>query len=151
MAKSQQSFNKSEKEKAKQKKRKEKEERKAERKSNQGKGLDDMIAYVDEYGRITSEPPDPSRKAKVIAENIQIAIPKDETLKDTAIIRTGVVTFFNETKGFGFIKDSVTQESIFSHVNDHLETIKENNKVTFMIEKGMKGLKAIEVKLLKQG
>ncbi len=149
MAKSQQSFNKSEKEKAKQKKRKEKEERKLERKSNQNKGFDDMIAYVDENGMITSTPPDPSRKKKVIADNIQIAIPKEETSKDTAIIRTGIVTFFNETKGFGFIRDSITQESIFTHINDHLDTIKENNKVTFMIEKGMKGLKAIEVKLLK--
>jgi len=150
MAKSQQSFNKSEKEKAKQKKRKEKEERKAERKSNQGRGgLDNMIAYVDENGMITSTPPDPSRKKKVIADNIQIAIPKEETTKDTAIIRTGIVTFFNETKGFGFIKDAVSQESIFTHINDHLDTIKENNKVTFMVEKGMKGLKAIEVKLLK--
>ena len=149
MAKSQQSFNKSEKEKAKQKKRKEKEERKAERKSNPGRGLDDMIAYVDENGMITSTPPDPTRKKKIIADNIQISIPKDDTEKDTAIIRTGIVTFFNENKGFGFIKDSVSQESIFSHVNDHLDTIKENNKVTFMIEKSYKGLKAIEVKLLR--
>jgi cold shock CspA family protein len=61
----------------------------------------------------------------------------------------GIVTFFNESKGFGFIKDSVSQESIFTHVNDHLDTIKENNKVTFIIEKSFKGLKAVEVKLLR--
>ena len=149
MAKSQQSFNKSEKEKIKQKKRKEKEERKAERKSNQSKGFDNMIAYVDENGMITSTPPDPTRKKKIIADNIQISVPKDDTEKDTAINRTGIVTFFNENKGFGFIKDSVSQESVFTHVNDHLDTIKENNKVTFIIEKSYKGLKAVEVKLLR--
>jgi cold shock CspA family protein len=149
MAKSQQSFNKSEKEKAKQKKRKDKEQRKAERKSNAGNGMDNMIAYVDENGMITSTPPDPSKKRKVIADNIQISIPKEEPSNDTEIIRTGIVTYFNEAKGFGFIKDSVSFQSVFTHINDHLDKIKVDNKVSFIVRKDKKGLTAIEVRLVK--
>ena len=60
--------------------------------------------------------------------------------------RVGVVTFFNEAKGFGFIKDKQTGESVFVHVNQLLERIKENDKVNFDVEKGPKGLSALNVK-----
>jgi cold shock CspA family protein len=62
------------------------------------------------------------------------------------LIRTGVVTFFNDAKGFGFIKDLVSQESVFIHVNQLQEPIKENDKVTFEVEMGPKGPSAINVK-----
>ena len=67
MAKSQETFSKKEKEKLKLKKRREKEEKKAERKANSQKGLEleDMLAYVDENGNLTTTPPDP-KKRKVI-------------------------------------------------------------------------------------
>ena len=61
-------------------------------------------------------------------------------------IRKGTVTFFNDSKGYGFIRDSETQESIFVHVNNLLESITEGNLVSFEIEKGMKGLTAVQVK-----
>jgi cold shock CspA family protein len=150
MAKSQQTFNKSEKEKNRQKKRKDKEQRKEERKANAGNGdFNSMIAYVDENGVITSTPPDPNRKVKVKAENIQIGIAKREAGEEVSLIRTGIVTFFNDSKGFGFIRDSVTQESIFTHINGHVDTIKENNKVTFQVEKGKKGLNAVDVRVVR--
>ncbi|MBL6962774.1 MAG: cold shock domain-containing protein [Bacteroidetes bacterium] len=64
-------------------------------------------------------------------------------------MRKGVVTFFNESKGFGFIKDMETQESVFVHVNNTLEEIKENNIVSFEVEMGPKGPTAVEVQLFK--
>lgn len=63
MAKSQQTFNKIEKEKQRAKKREEKKKKKEERKANP-KGSDFDIAYVDEYGNLTDTPPDPSKKNK---------------------------------------------------------------------------------------
>jgi hypothetical protein len=64
MARSQETFNKKEAEKRKAQKRKEKEQRKEERKANakEGKSLEEMMAYVDEDGNITSTPPDPTKK-----------------------------------------------------------------------------------------
>jgi hypothetical protein len=66
MARSQASATKKEKEKKKLQKRQDKEQRKQERKANsmEGKPLEEMMAYVDENGNITSEPPDPSKKKK---------------------------------------------------------------------------------------
>ena len=148
MGKSQETFNKKEKEKKKLRKKKEKEERKEERKANSNKGqsLDSMIAYVDEEGNFSSTPPDPKQKKKEIStEDIQIGAAKRETIEED-VVRTGIVTFFNESKGYGFIKDKDSQESVFVHMNGLMEPIKENNKVTFEVEKGPKGLNAVNVK-----
>jgi cold shock CspA family protein len=57
-----------------------------------------------------------------------------------------VVTFFNDAKGFGFIKDLQTQESVFIHVNQLSERIAENDKVSFEVQMGHKGANAINVK-----
>jgi len=147
LAKSTATFSKNEKEKARLKKAKDKKEKAEERKANAGKGksLEDMMAYIDEYGNITSTPPDPSRKLKVNAEDIQIGVAKQEDVPHDTV-RNGVVSFFNESKGYGFIKDLQTQESIFVHINALTEPLKENNMVTFETEQGQKGLSAIKVK-----
>jgi cold shock CspA family protein len=148
MAKSQQTWNKKDREQKKQKKRKAKEQKKEERKANSISGdSDDMIAYVDEFGNLTSTPPDPAKKSKVSAENIAISVPKREALEVTDVVRKGIVTYFNGSKGYGFIRDDETQESIFTHINEHIDSIKENDRVTFEIEKGQKGLNAVRVKL----
>ena len=73
---------------------------------------------------------------------------KKAALDPADLIRTGTVTFFNDSKGFGFIKDLKSQESIFVHVNALSEQIKENDKVTFETERSPKGLNAIKVKLM---
>ena len=150
MGKSQETWNKKETEKKKQKKRKDKEQKKEERKANakDGSNLEDMLAYVDENGNISSTPPDPTKKQKIREEDIQIGVPKQETVK-LDIVRTGIVTFFNDSKGYGFIKDQETQESIFVHVNGLIDPIKENNKVNFEIEMGHKGPNAVKVKLVR--
>ena len=150
MSKSQQTWNKKEREKIKQKKKKDKEKKKEERKANPAKsGLDDMIAYVDEHGNIASEPPDPAKKEKIKAEDIEIGIPKKEVTSDGDVNRSGTVNFYDESKGFGFINDSGTGERIFFHVSGVIDEIRENDKVSFQTVKGQKGLNAVEVKLIK--
>ena len=136
MARSTETFNKKEKEKKRLKKQKDKREKAEERKDNvvKGKSLDEMMAYVDENGNITSTPPDPTKKKKIVIEDIQIATPKQEAIQPGDLIRKGKVTFFNESKGYGFIKDSESQESIFVHINELSEAVGENDKVTFEVE-----------------
>ena len=145
MAKSQQSFEKKEKEKKRLKKRKDKKQKKEERRANaESSGPDDMIAYVDENGNITDTPPDPTKKRKISAKSIEISVPKREEQIDPK--RTGRVEFFNDSKGYGFIKEFETQENFFVHINGCLDEIRENDKVTFEIERGMKGMNAVRVK-----
>jgi cold shock CspA family protein len=147
MAKSQDTWNKKEMEKKRLKKRQDKEQKKEERKANakEGTSFDDMIAYVDENGNLTSTPPTGIRK-QTKAEDIQIGIPKRVDV-EMDVVRKGIVTFFNDAKGYGFIKDSETQESVFVHVNGLIDPIKDNNKVTFEVEMGHKGPNAVRVKL----
>jgi cold shock CspA family protein len=150
MGRAQETFNKKEVRNKKEKKRKEKEKKRLARKENEKKSsLDDMIAYVDENGNITDTPPDPTKKKEIKAENIDLNVPKRDAVNLTETVRKGVVTFFNDSKGYGFIKDSETQESVFVHINNTLEEIKENNVVNFEVEMGPKGLTAVKVKLFK--
>src|SRR5688572_9075810 len=116
MAKSQETWNKKEKEKQRLKKREDKEQRKEERKANAGNKPEDMIAYVDENGNLSSTPPDPTKKKKIKADQIELGVPKREATEHN-YNRTGVITFFNSSKGYGFIKDLESQESVFLHVN----------------------------------
>ena len=148
MGRSLETFSKKEREKKKFKKQQDKKEKAEDRKANsdKGKGLEDMMAYIDEHGNITSTPPDPSRKIKVNSEDIQIGIAKRQDLPHDTV-RNGVVSFFNEAKGYGFIRDLQTEESIFVHINALSAPLKENNLVTFETEQGQKGLSAINVKL----
>jgi cold shock CspA family protein len=148
MGRSLETFSKKEREKKKAIKQKDKKEKAEERKANSGKGksLDEMMAYIDENGNITSTPPDPARRRKVAAEDIQIAVPKQADLDPADLIRNGIVTFFNESKGFGFIRDLQSQESVFVHINGLEQPIQENDKVTFETQQGPKGLGAVKVK-----
>ncbi len=150
MGRSQESFNKKDVRNKKEKKRKEKEKKRLARKEKEkSSSLDDMIAYVDANGNITDTPPDPDEKEEVKLEDIEIGVPKRDAKDDLDPIRKGVVSFFNDSKGYGFIKDSETKESVFVHVNNVLEQIIEGNAVTFEVEMGPKGPSAIQVKLLK--
>ena len=149
MGRSQETFNKKEVKNKKEKKRKDKEKKRLDRKDNEKTGkLEDMIAYVDENGMITSTPPDPNKKRIIKSEDIAISIPKHDNV-ELDPIRKGTVTFFNDSKGYGFIKDLETQESVFVHVNNLLEAIKEGNLVSFEVEMGQKGPTAVKVKIFK--
>ena len=61
-------------------------------------------------------------------------------------MKTGVVKFFNEAKGFGFIKEEGGQD-IFVHATGLQEDIRENDNVVFEVQEGKKGLNAVNVRL----
>jgi cold shock CspA family protein len=146
MAKSQVTFNKQEKEKKRLKKRLEKQQKKEERKSNSpGGGFENMIAYVDENGNITDTSPDPAKKNKINADSIEVSVPK-RGKEEVITIRNGRVEFFDDKKGFGFIKETDTQDKYFFHVSGLLDEVNENDSVTFELERGFKGMNAIRVK-----
>ncbi len=149
MAKSQQTFNKSEKEKKRLKKREDKQKKKEARKAEaKEKGQGIQFAYVDYNGNLTDTPPDPSLKEKIDAESIEIGIPKREEgdYEKFDPVRNGKVSFFDDSKGFGFIIDLENQEKYFTRVSGLIDEIIEGNMVTFELEKGMKGMNAVRVK-----
>jgi cold shock protein len=61
-------------------------------------------------------------------------------------MNNGTVKFFNESKGFGFIKDENSNQEYFVHVSGLIDEIRENDRVTFELQEGRKGLNAINVK-----
>ncbi|MFC2186004.1 cold-shock protein [Peijinzhouia sedimentorum] len=60
----------------------------------------------------------------------------------------GTVKFFNETKGFGFIKPSDSSEDIFVHSSGLIDEIRENDNVKFDVERGRKGMNAVNVEVI---
>lgn len=141
------SFNKRELEKKKEQKRQEKLKRKEERKANGGgnTSFEDMIAYVDENGVITSTPPDGANKQKVDIEDIAISTPKKEDIEDPVL--NGRVEYFNPDKGYGFIKHTGSTDKYFFHVSSAPASITEGNMVTFELERGPKGMNAVRITL----
>jgi cold shock protein len=63
-------------------------------------------------------------------------------------MKKGTVKFFNETKGFGFIKSDDTNEDIFVHSSGLIDEIRENDEVQYEVENGRKGLNAVNVQVL---
>ncbi|MDL2256657.1 cold shock domain-containing protein [Bacteroidales bacterium OttesenSCG-928-I14] len=138
------SFNKRELEKKKEQKRKEKQKRKEERKANGGiDSFDDMIAYVDENGIISSTPPDPVNKQKVEIDDILISTPKKEDITETVL--KGRVEHFKPDKGYGFIKHLGSIDKYFFHISNAPENIDEGKMVTFELERGQKGMNAVNI------
>ena len=68
--------------------------------------------------------------------------------KKTKVMKEGTVKFFNEAKGFGFIKVKDTDQDIFVHSTNLIDNIREDDKVQFEVEQGDKGLSAVKVRLL---
>ena len=125
---------------------KKKESKKLSGKTN---SFDEMIAYVDENGMITSTPPaDDIQKEEINPDEIVIATPKKE--EEEPVILRGRVEFFNVATGFGFIKDLAGVEKYFFHVNNTVSEITENDIVTFDLERGLKGKNAVNVTLEKK-
>ncbi|MDF1518303.1 MAG: cold shock domain-containing protein [Lutibacter sp.] len=144
MAGSQETFGKKEREKKRLKKKQDKLIKKEERKA----GVQESeFIYVDEFGQLTDTPMDPSRKIKVDASTIEIGIPKKEDRGEEEVaVKQGKVSFYDSSKGFGFIIESLSQEKYFVHVSGLLDEIKENDKVSFELERGLKGMNAVKVK-----
>ncbi|KPE53124.1 cold shock domain-containing protein [Chryseobacterium indologenes] len=139
------SFSKKENFKKKIQKQKEKALRREERKTNNNKGkeLEDVFMYVDEFGRLTSTPPE--GRQEVNLDEIQLgAAPIIE--EDPR--KTGIITFHSE-KGYGFITEDKTKENIFFHNNSCTEPVKKGNKVSFEKEKSPKGFSAVDIQIVK--
>ena len=134
-------YNKRENEKKKQARRAEKQKKKEDRKLlGKANSFDDMIAYVDENGVITSTPPELNpNKEEIKQEEILISTPKKENIEILTVLK-GRVDYFNESKGYGFIKDL--------HVsNNPLTYISETDIVTFELERGLRGMNAINIRI----
>ena len=147
MAKSKETFGKKEKEKQRLKKRRDKEEKMEERRANpsKGKSLDDMLAFVDENGNISSTPPDRTRLREINLEDIQLGAAP--VVQEDNAPRSGVLESFNNDKGYGFIRDGKTRDSIFVHINNITGDINKGQRVTYDLEQTPKGVAAINVKL----
>jgi cold shock CspA family protein len=150
MGRSQETFGKKEVRKKKEQKRKEKDQKRAIRKSEGKSSFDQMIAYVDEFGVISSTPPDPDKKTIVVADSIDLNMTRNNAENPADFMHKGVVSFFNDSKGYGFIRDLESNKSIFVHANDLEEPVSENNVVIFEIAKGPKGPAAKNVKKFKE-
>jgi hypothetical protein len=96
MGRSQESFNKKEVRRKKEKKRKDKEQKRLDKKEGDKDNLDDMIAYVDKNGVISSTPPDPDEKDDIKAEDILVSVPNRSEEDEPDPIRKGTLTFFND-------------------------------------------------------
>lgn len=146
MGRSSETFSKREKEKQRAQKRQEKERKKEERKANggEGKSLEDMMAYVDENGNLTSTPPDQSRKKVIKVSEIDLTS-RNKGGSAPGFLRSGFVKFFNEEKGFGFIKDSSSGEEFFFHFQAADFQIKQSDAVTFDTASGPKGQVAVRI------
>lgn len=140
-----QSFGKRENEKKKQAKRLEKQKRKEERQAGGTASLDDMIAWVDENGNIVDTPPDERNREEVRLEDVAIATPKKEDVEVEPL--RGRVEYFNESKGYGFIKDLGSAEKYFFHISEAPAGIIEGKIVTFETERGTRGMSAVRIAL----
>jgi cold shock protein len=63
-------------------------------------------------------------------------------------MKQGKVKFFNQSKGFGFIKDNESDKEYFVHATGLIDEIREDDEVSFELKEGKKGLNAVNVKLL---
>ena len=110
MGRSQETFNKKEREKKRQKKKELKAKKKEERKANPSdKG--DNITYMDVYGNFHDTPPEPPKKVK--AKDIDLSQTRTVSDEPEETERKGVVTHFNSAKGYGFIKDKKNPAELF--------------------------------------
>jgi cold shock CspA family protein len=139
-------FNKRENEKKRLQKRKDKEQRKEERKANKGdKSFEDMIAYVDENGNFSSTPPDNSKRKQIKESDINLASGNFGNNAAQNERRQGFIKTFHTDKGFGFIKDSRTQDEFFFHFTGANYQVAQSDAVTFEVESGPKGLNAVRI------
>lgn len=63
-------------------------------------------------------------------------------------MQKGTVKFFNDSKGFGFIKDSETGQDVFVHSSGLIDNIRDNDEVKFNIQQGKKGINAVDVEVI---
>lgn len=129
------------------KKKQDKLDRREDRKSNnnKGKSLEEMTVYLDEFGNLTDIPPDKQKRRKSNVSDIQSGVNAVDIEQEYC----GTVSLFFTDKGYGFITEDKTRETVFVHSNKLLETINEKDRVTYEKEKTPKGYNAFNVKKIK--
>lgn len=144
MARSKESFNKREKEKQRQKEKRQKREKMEERRANQvkGKPFDEMLAYIDENGNISSTPPDPQKMKPVNLEDIEIGVSNRKVAED--VLKAGKIDYFDRAKGFGFILQN-DGDKIFFHISGASYPVREGDRVNYRIERGPKDWQAVDI------
>lgn len=147
MGRSRESYNKKEVRNKKEKKRKDKKKKREARKGEEKNSFNEMIAYVDKDGNISSEPPE-EKDDEVKREDIEVSVPKKSESEKEDPIRNGLITFFNDNKGYGFIKDFKNGQSVFVHQNNAQDELDEGEQVSYEIEMGPRGLAAVNVKII---
>ena len=135
-----QSFGKRENEKKKRARRLEKQKRREERQAGGPSSFEEMI---DENGRIADTLPEKSGREEVRPEDVPIATPKRESSVPEML--TGRVEHFNESRGYGFIKDMESSEKYFFHVSSAPPDIAEGHIVAFGTERGTRGMNAVSI------
>lgn len=137
------SYNKKERNKKKAKKKLEKQARKEARKSeDKDNSLENMMVYVDEFGQLVESPPGEKKEIDIG----DISIDGVGETKQEDILLKGKILFFNEEKGYGFIKHKQSGDSHFFHINDtSFNEVSINQQVTFELVEGKKGLVAINI------
>ena len=90
-------------------------------------------------------PPDPAEKEQISLDSIVISPTKKDDVDDRI---NGKVTFYDDEKGFGFIKNPLNQDSYFFHFSECPDQLTVGDKVEFELIKGEKGMNA--VKIIKQ-
>lgn len=142
MAKSQLTFNKKERAKKKHQKKLEKQERREFNKANndKGKSLEEMFAYVDEFGNISDTPPTQQYKFKE-EDLVRPADKEDEYL-------FGKVSYYNETGNYGFIRDNESNETVY--FNDKIAgmVLKIDQKVKYKYIRTKQGNQISEVEII---
>jgi len=145
MGRSSGTFNKRENEKKRMQKRKEKAQKKEDRKAgNQNKSFEDMLAYVDENGNLTSTPPDPMKKRVVKEAEIDLTS-RNKGASSVPYHHQGMVKYFDTEKGYGFIKDGQSGEEFFFHYKSADFPIAQMDRVSFETERGPKGMNAVRI------
>lgn len=144
MARPQETFGKKEREKKRLKKAEDKRKKRIARKES-GEKANEFV-YVNHLGQLVDTPPDPLLREEVDVEDIVLGIPKKVEGDAPDPFKTGFVEFFDDSKGFGFIKDADTPEKYFVHISAVSGgELKEGNKVSYEIERGQKGMNAVRV------
>lgn len=140
--------NKRDNEKKKQEKRIEKQKRKEQRKLSGTDSFDDMIAYVDENGVISSTPPEYNKTEN--ADTSRNIIPEKRKpapeQHNTTVAIKGRVEYINAEKGYGFVKEITRTDKYFFHVSGLLESVQVDDIVVFDLERGKKGFNAVRIK-----
>ncbi|MDD3078017.1 MAG: cold shock domain-containing protein [Paludibacter sp.] len=139
--------NKRDNEKKKQEKRIEKQKRKEKRKLSGTDSFDDMIAYVDQNGMISSTPPEYNKTENSNARDTVSEKKRQspEEYNSTVGIK-GRVEYINAEKGYGFIKEIIRTDKYFFHVSGLLDSVQVGDIVLFDLERGKKGFNAVRIK-----